>query len=144
MARIFLERREAGDDWHDVLEWLDADRAASPGAAEHSPPMDVFETASAIEVRADLPGTMSDAIRVVFARGLLIVAGTKACRCEHREVAFHLAERSFGRFARVIKLAGAFDAGAATARLDSGELHIVLPRIEDRRGREIPIPVQTS
>jgi HSP20 family molecular chaperone IbpA len=56
-------------------------------------------------------------------------------------VAFHLAERTFGRFARAITLSGAFDAGRATASLAGGELRVVLPRIEERRGRDIAIEV---
>ena len=61
--------------------------------------------------------------------------------CRHREAAFHLAERGFGRFIRAVRLAGAFDAGNARASLTAGELRIFLPRIDDRRGREIRIDV---
>ena len=61
-----------------------------------------------------------------------------------REAAFHLAERSFGRFVRAIRLTGAFDAGKATATLTAGELRVMLPRIDERRGRDIRIPVNRA
>ena len=108
--------------------------------------MDIIETTSAIEVIVDLPGVAADALRITFARGALVIAGEKVPgTCPHGDAAaFHLAERSFGQFARVIRLTGAYDAGAARARLASGVLHVVLPRVEERRGREIPIPVQAG
>jgi HSP20 family molecular chaperone IbpA len=69
-----------------------------------------------------------------------VIAGRKLPgTCVDQEAAFHLAERSFGRFARAVRLAGAFDAGNASATLQGGELRIVLPRIDERRGREIHI-----
>ena len=58
------------------------------------------------------------------------------------EAAFHVAERTFGRFARGVRLTGAFDVGRADARLRAGELRVTLPRIDERRGRERRIPVR--
>jgi len=36
------------------------------------------------------------------------------------------------------------DAGRARATLRKGELRVVFPRIEDRRGRQIRIPIGTD
>jgi HSP20 family molecular chaperone IbpA len=44
----------------------------------------------------------------------------------------------------VIRLAGAIDAGRARATLTAGELRIEFPRIEERRGRQIRIPLGTD
>ena len=104
--------------------------------------MDVVETAAGIELIVDLPGVVLSSITVVFSQGTLIVAGRKPPGvCAHAQAAFHLAERSFGRFVRAVRLTGAFDAGKATAKLHAGELHVTLPRIEERRGRDIAIAV---
>jgi HSP20 family molecular chaperone IbpA len=74
---------------------------------------------------------------------VLLVAGQKvAAVCEHGDAAFHIAERSFGRFARAIQVDGAFDAGRATATLANGELRILLARRTERRGAQIRIPIQ--
>jgi HSP20 family protein len=144
VARIVLERGDAGDDLRRILDWLEDEDVSGSGPAECVPAMDVFETASGLEIIADVPGVRADSIRVVYAQGGVAIAGQKVPRsCEHRDVAFHLAERAFGRFARGIRLSGAFDAGRARATLTTGELHIVLPRIEERRGRQIRIPITT-
>ena len=114
-------------------------------AGECAPPMDVIETAAGIEVLLDLPGVARAAVAVAVSDGTLIVAGRKLPKaCEHHGAAFHLAERSFGRFVRAIRLTGPFDGGQARASLSAGELRIVLPRIEERRGRDIRIDITTS
>jgi HSP20 family protein len=107
--------------------------------------MDVVETAVGIELVLDLPGVPASALTIGFSQGTLYVAGRKSPGgCPHAHAAFHLAERSFGRFVRAVRLIGAFDAGKAAATLSAGELRITLPRIEERRGRDIRIPVKTT
>ncbi len=145
MVGIMLQHSDIGDDLRRVLEWLESEGFTAGGPAECAPPMDVFETPDTVEIVADLPGVMADSLRIVCARGIVVVAGRKLpTGCEHREAAFHLAERSFGRFARFFRLSGAIDAGRARARLAAGELHVIIPRIEERRGREIRIPIVTE
>jgi HSP20 family protein len=155
VTRIYFERHPLTDvgseldslssDLQQFLEFLDSDRASGPYGAEYRPPLDVIETAVAIEIVADLPGVAMDELRVVYSRGAVIVAGRKSApACHHRDAAFHLAERTFGRFACVVRLSAAIDAGRAKATLAAGELHVVLPRVEDRRGRDIPIAIESA
>jgi HSP20 family protein len=107
--------------------------------------MDVLETEAGVEIIMDLPGIDAQALSITYRDGALIVGGHKRpTRCQHKgKAAFHLAERSFGRFTRVVRLGGAFDASRARATLAAGELHIVIPRIGERRGQQISIPVGT-
>ena len=144
MSRIFLEPREIGEDLRRFIEWLDEGRGGPQ--AECVPPLDVFETAETIEIVVDLPGVAIDAISVGWSRGVVVISGPKAptgCPDQQR-AAFHLAERGFGRFTRVVRIAGAVDAGQARATLSAGELHIVFPRIADRRGGDIAVPVRAE
>ena len=144
MPRIYLERREMGEELRRLFDLLDAQTSAGAPAGECNPPVDVVESPSQIEVTVDLPSVARDDVHVAFARGTILVAGIKrAPTCTHNDAAFHLAERAFGRFARAIRIAGAVDAGRARATLSAGELRIVVPRIDERRGREIRIPIET-
>ena len=144
VTRISLDRR-TGEDLRRILKWLEGESLSVGGAAECSPAMDLFETATTVELIADLAGVPADRIRVVYAEGVVAIAGQKLPRgCEHGDAAFHLAERAFGRFARVFQLSGAIDAGRARATLKAGELHVVMPRIEERRGAQIRIPIDVS
>lgn len=145
VARIFLERLDMADDLTRILDLLDDDAKAAGTAGECTPPCDVVETANGIELVMDVPGVTHESLKIVFVRNTLVIAGQKLpATCEHRSAAFHLAERTFGRFVRAVRLTGAFDAGTATARLTAGELRVVLPRIQERRGGEIRIAVQAD
>ena len=118
------------------------DAAGVPGFIECRPPIDVYETADAIEVALDVPGVGPDDVRVVVRENAVIVVGEKAAgSCAAKDARFHLAERTFGRFARALHLLTPVDATRARAELSQGRLRIIVPRIDDRRGRDIPVPV---
>lgn len=139
---VLFERRDPGREVRRFFEWLDE---GTEIVVEHHPPMDVLESANALVVIVDLPGVPAEAIRVIFSSGTLVIAGRKtAPTCERRETAFHMAERGFGRFACVVRVAGAVDAGRTRALLKAGELCVVLPLIEERRGGEIAIAVERA
>jgi HSP20 family protein len=134
MARVYVERRELPDDLRRLLD-------AGTAAVEFTPPIDVVETDASIEILLDVPGVTASQIDVLFSRNVLLIAGDKTPPAAGGGAAFHVAERAFGRFARAIGLEGAFDAGKAVATLKDGELRVVLPRLADRRGAHIRIPV---
>lgn len=155
MSLLYLQRRdltgledltELSAELRAVLQWLDEAAAGRVRvAAGYEAPVDVLETAAGVEVIADLPGVTADALRVIYTQNAIVIAGCKgAPGCSHRGATFHLAERTFGRFARVVRLGPAVDAARAHATLRDGELRIVLPRVDDRRGHDISIPVETQ
>jgi HSP20 family protein len=113
-------------------------------AGECSPPIDVFETDEALEIVVDLPGIAPEGVRLLVKGDALLVAGDKTPRRVRGESSFHLVERGYGRFARVVRLHGPCDASKARARLLQGELHIAVPKIADRRGRTFAIAITSE
>jgi HSP20 family protein len=145
MPRIYLERRAAPDDLRRLFDRLDDQAQANALPGECSPPADMVESPGSLEIILDVPGVTAEQITIVFSRGTVLVSGVKKPQaCHHADAAFHLAERAFGRFTRAFRIAGAVDAGAARATLSAGELRIVVPRIADRRGREIRISIESA
>jgi HSP20 family protein len=140
VARIFFDLRDA----HEDLQRRFGRVELSPNeGADDRPPMDVLETDAGIEIVLDLPGIDAAAVSITAQNDTIVVTGVKGpTRCSG-QVAFHLAERGFGRFRRSVTIGRAFDASRAQATLTAGELHLVLPRIEDRRGRPIAIRIDT-
>jgi HSP20 family protein len=125
-----------------LLRDLDRTHGAGASIGECRPPIDVYETADAIEVALDVPGVGPDDVRVVVRENAVIVVGEKAAgSCAAKDARFHLAERTFGRFARALRLLTPVDAAKARAELSKGRLRIIVPRIDDRRGRDIPVKV---
>lgn len=137
------ESRDLASDIKALLEDIagTAPREHRAYSGECHPSLDVLETDVAVEVIVDLSGVPADAVRVLFRDGVLIVAGEKAPTLATPQQTFHLVERDFGRFARVVRLTGAFDIPRAHAALRDGELTIVLPRLDDRRRQAHAIQV---
>src|SRR5262249_6735791 len=130
------EVTELADDvreiFEDIAATLKPDQRALTG--ECRPPLDVLETDQAVEVVIDVSGVPAEAVRVVFRAGVLVIAGEKAPPAPKSPQTFHLIEREFGRFARGVRLNGAFDVPQARATIRDGELTIILPKLVDRRG----------
>jgi HSP20 family protein len=113
-------------------------------SGEYHPAIDVFETDDNVEIVVDVAGIAPEALRVVFRAGVLLIAGEKAPPLAQTPQTFHLVEREFGRFARGVRLTGAFDLQAGRAVVRDGELTIVLPKRADRRGRSHRIPITSD
>jgi HSP20 family protein len=125
-----------------LLDELDRDL---PGAAqltaECRPALDIMETMDATEVVVDVPGIRAESVRVAIRANTVMIVGAKLVPAAPADARFHLAERTYGRFARAVRIAGAFDAHRAKAIVENGLLRIVLPRIEDRRGALVRVTV---
>jgi HSP20 family protein len=149
LHRILLssEVRDLTDEVARLFEELDrqAPRGQQAPAGTCTPALDVLETESTVEIVMDVPGIAASSLRVLIKRGVLVVVGQKTSPYAGQPVAgtFHLVERGFGQFARAVRLDGAFDGGRAQAVLEGGELRVVLPKIEERRGQEIHVPIAT-
>jgi HSP20 family protein len=111
-------------------------------SGECRPAVDVLETGEHVAIVMDVAGVPLAAVRVAFREGVLLIVGEKAPAVGVQGRAYHLIERESGRFARAVRVSGAFDVGSASATLRDGELSIVLPKMNDRRGRIHRIRVQ--
>lgn len=135
-------------DVHRLLEGLARGRADRRHvvAGECMPVVDVFETETTVEIVVDLPGVAADAIRILFKSGVLLIVGEKdrPDLSKRGPASFHLVERDFGRFARAVRINAAIDGAQARARLANGELRVVLPRIPERRGSGLLVPIESA
>ena len=114
-------------------------------AGECTPALDVYETDGSLEIVLDLPGVDPAAVRVIIKGTAALIVGEKpARRASGESSTFHLVERGFGRFARSVRLTAACNGAEARAVLADGELRISVPKIADRRGRRIEVPVEST
>jgi HSP20 family protein len=144
-----LPSAEVSDLAEDVREIFDELAAAlrpeqRAYSGECHPAVDVFETDAAVEIVMDVSGISADAVRVVFRAGVVLIAGEKAPPLARGPQTFHLVEREFGRFARAVRVSGAFDVQEGAATIRDGELTVVLPKRADRRGRSHRIEIRTE
>lgn len=133
-----------GSEFADELRRMFLELGRSALTGECSPPLDVFETDDGIEIVLDLPSVAPDAIRIAAKDNAVLIAGEKTPRRGRGDASFHLVERGYGRFARVVRLTAACDVSRARAALRGGELHVSVPKIKERRGRTIPIALTSE
>lgn len=140
---------EVGDLADEVRRLFDdLERSLGPGSVakgECTPALDVVETDEEFQVLVDLPGVAAAAVRVMIKGAILVVAGYKPkAEVDAHTAAFHLVERGFGRFVRGVRITCAFDGARGRATFRDGELAVVLPKIYERRGCQILVPIETD
>jgi HSP20 family protein len=142
LSELTLLQREVNQ----LFERLaDAERAERPAAATGwQPSADVYESGGNVVVVLEVPGLAPEALRVGCRDQSLVVTGERRERRPGPASAFLCMERPQGRFRRVIPLDVAVDLREARATLGHGLLTVSLPRVKDRRGREVVIPVERN
>src|ERR1044072_5202722 len=124
----------------------EANEAESPlVSGAWAPPGDACETEKGISIRVELPGLPAEQIKIGITNTKLRIWGEQKRRPNRRRIISYLcSERSFGKFGRIVPLRWTFSIREATAQLSNGVLLIHLPKIEDRRGEEVVIPVKDA
>jgi len=117
---------------------------ALQGTASWVPNVDLSEDSKEFIVRAEVPGSGSDDLQVLFQEGHLLIRGEKKRLPHPAKIRYLCLERNYGKFNRTIELNAVVDIDAALARLHNGILTIVLPKLANRRRSEKIIPIETA
>ena len=121
--------------WHNRLE-----RLAGHAADAWAPAIDVYETAGAYIVTAELPGLRRDQIELVLEDSRLTIRGQRPARLAEAEIVhFHQVERGHGAFARSFEFAEHVDSDGVTADLANGVLTITLLKVPPPPPRKIDV-----
>jgi HSP20 family protein len=124
------------------------DRFFEPGWAPLATPaiwepkVDVTETKETIVVKAELPGVEQKDIAVTLEDGVLTIKGEKEEKKEEKDTRYHRVERSYGSFARVMRLPAAVEGGKTTASFKDGVVTITLPKAPGATGTTIPVKAE--
>jgi HSP20 family protein len=117
------------------------DRLAGRAFARNAwvPPLDVRETEDRFEVTLDLPGMDPEAVGVTFEDGSLTITGKRDLANEEKGETWHRIERSYGTFARSIRLPQTADPERIEATFDKGVLSVSVPKVEQAKPRTIEV-----
>jgi len=140
----------SGVDPFSIMDRLIGEVARSgsglPGTAETpammAPRIDISESDRDIKVRAELPGVDQKDVEVVVTEDLLSIRGEKRFERDETQENFHLVERSYGSFARNIRLPFKVDPNEAQANVENGVLTITLPKPVEQQPRMRRIEVR--
>jgi HSP20 family protein len=110
-----------------------------PAGVAWSPKVDFTETKESITVRAEVPGIEPKDVQLMLENGILTLRGEKRQETEQKDERFYRMERSYGSFARSLRLPANVDASKATAVFKNGVLTVMMPKTAEARGKAIPI-----
>lgn len=132
LGRWFHKNRDidSNDDWSPVPLTVG------------SPLIDIAETDEAVIVEAELPGLKRDDFTVELTGERLVIRGEikhSAETCAHGYV---YTERSYGAFARAVRLPCEIDPDQAQARYKWGVLRLTLPKTARAKARRVKINIQ--
>jgi HSP20 family protein len=121
--------------WHERLE-----RLSSHSTDSWAPAIDVYETANAFIVTAEVPGISRDQVDLALEESRLTLSGQRTDRRANRDVVhFHHVERGFGSFARTFEFADKIDVNRVSADLSDGVLTVTLPKVPPAPARRIEV-----
>ena len=106
--------------------------------------LDVSETKDAVEIATELPGVSETDVNVSVEGHAVVISGEKKSESEKKEKAWHVVERSYGSFRRVVPLTFAPNADKIKATFDKGVLHVTVGKPDEMVARTVAIPIQKA
>ncbi len=116
--------------------------AESSLEAEWVPCMDVSETKDSLIAKLEVPGMDPRDIQISLQENLLTVKGEKWQDQKEQDEHYHRVERTYGRFARSVRLPVTVDGSKVVATFKNGLLAITLPKTPTSKGTTIPIKAE--
>ena len=105
------------------------------------PPVDIYETAGSLVLKAELPGINPDEVEIRVEDNTLYLKGERKFEKEVKEENLHRVERSYGTFTRSFALPNTIDADKVRAEYQNGILTLTMPKREEAKPRTIKINV---
>ena len=103
------------------------------------PSLDVRETEDRFVVMVDLPGLDPEDVEVQLEDGVLTIRGERRFTRDNADEQFHRLERSYGSFARSVRLPRVADTERVEATFDKGVLSVLVPKREEAKPRTIDV-----
>jgi HSP20 family protein len=107
-----------------------------------APSIDVSETDEAVVVEAELPGMDAKEVELSFQGNSLVLKGEKTEEKESKEKDFHIRERRFGSFQRMVPLPPGVDVDKAKAEFEKGVLRVRIPKTAEAKQQRRKIEIK--
>jgi HSP20 family protein len=104
--------------------------------------VDLYQTEEQVVVKATLPGIKAEDVQVSLSGDLLSLKGEFKETVDDKQKSYHLRERRFGSFERILSLPVKVRADQAQAEYADGILTITLPKAESDRPKTITVRVK--
>ncbi len=104
-----------------------------------TPAVDIFDTDTAIVLRAELPGLEPGDIEIEVDDNVLTLKGERRFEETVQEGRYYRLERSYGHFQRTVTLPQGVKADEIAASFDKGVLTIDVPKADEVKPRRIAV-----
>ena len=137
------EMARATDDMTRLVDELFGGRMARESVrGSWVPPVDIRETADAIEIHAELPGFSAEDVDVTVENGVLTIRGERTLEESKEGETWHRLERAYGVFERAFQVPRNVDPTQVKAQFSNGVLQLTLPKREESKPRSIKVQVK--
>lgn len=102
-------------------------------------PLDMYQTANDVVVKAALPGVQPEQVDITISGDLLTIKGETRVEEEIKREDYFRQERRYGAFSRSVTLPGSLKSEKAEASFENGILTLTIPKAEEAKPRAIKI-----
>jgi HSP20 family protein len=106
------------------------------------PPVDIYEDATSVTIKAELPDVEQKDVEVKIEDNSLILRGERKLDQSVKKENYHRIERFYGSFQRTFALPLTIDQEKVKASCDKGVLTIILPKKEETRPKQIHVEIK--
>jgi HSP20 family protein len=110
-----------------------------PRPSRHWLPVDVYETASALVIKAALPGMKPDEVDISIDGDTLTITGAFTADEESVDREYHRRELHVGTFERALRLPERFQTEKTEAVFENGILTLTIPKVEQAEVKHIKV-----
>ena len=105
---------------------------------QYFPAVDIYETAEAVTLLADMPGVAKEAIDIKLEEGILTLKGrSQPTNLQGRRVL--LQEYEDGQYIRRFTISESIDQAKISAKMADGVLKVILPKVKPVQPRKIEV-----
>ncbi len=106
-----------------------------------SPPVDIYETATHVVLKAEIPGISQDNIDIKIEDNALVLKGERKFEKRSDDETYYRIERSYGTFMRSFTLPNSVDQSGVKATYEAGILKIVMSKKQEKKPHTIKVEV---
>lgn len=140
----FFELTRIQNEINRLFEHLSELRVGGDPVVSWLPNVDIYEAGNDLVVKFELPGVNPSTLHLAANGSSLVLTGEKPKEEPKPGAKYHCLERGFGAFKRVLRLGTPINTHRAHAEYRDGLLKVVFPKVPNRRGEEVPIPIEVA
>lgn len=110
---------------------------------QHMMPMDMYQTADEIVVKATIPGIDPEDVDITIAGDVLTIKAETKAEEESKDTDYFYRERRHGSATRTVSLPGDLQTDKAEASFENGILTLSIPKAEEVKPKQIKVKAKS-